>query len=159
AVQLVEGMRRYTEAEEERDETGREASRQPFGRQRGADHDVAEVPERVRPVDQRHVVAPPARPQRVVGRSHAPMLAQPMTLSADLRGVADVAVAYAGPEEELSAVIPTEAAGGTRVYLCAYTAGEAKSWLALDADRAPVRDRRVLRDAVSIAAMVELAEE
>jgi len=82
-----------------------------------------------------------------------------MTLSADLRRVADVAVAYAGPEEELSAVIPTETAGGRRVYLCAYTAGEAKSWLALDADRAPVRDRRVLRDAVSIAAMVELAEE
>jgi hypothetical protein len=82
-----------------------------------------------------------------------------MALSHDLRRVADVAVAYAGPDEELSAVIPTEAVGGERVYLCAYTAGDRKSWLALDSAGAPVRDRRVLRDAVSIAGMVELAEE
>jgi hypothetical protein len=82
-----------------------------------------------------------------------------MALSDDLRRIADVAVAYAGPDEELSAVIPTEAVGGERVYLCAYAAGERKSWLALDAAGAPVHDRRVLRDAVSIAGMVELAEE
>ena len=82
-----------------------------------------------------------------------------MALAHDLRRIADVAVAYAGPDEELSAVIPTEAVGGERVYLCAYTAGERKSWLALDAGGAPVHDRRVLRDAVSIAGMVELAEE
>ena len=82
-----------------------------------------------------------------------------MALSDDLRRIADVAVAIAADDEELSAVIPTEAAAGGRVYLCAYTAGDRKSWLALDADRAPVRDRRALRDAVSIAAMCELAEE
>jgi len=82
-----------------------------------------------------------------------------MTLSHDLRRAADVAVAHAGPEEELAAIIPTDSAGAGRVYLCAYTAGEAKSWLALDADRAPIRNRRVLRDAVLIAAMCELAEE
>ena len=82
-----------------------------------------------------------------------------MALSDDLRRIADIAVAYAGPDEELSAVIPTEAVGGERVYLCAYTADERKSWLALDASGAPVHDRRVLRDAVSIAGMVELAEE
>jgi hypothetical protein len=82
-----------------------------------------------------------------------------LTLSKDLRRIADVAVAYAGPDEELSAVIPTEAAGGARVYLIAYTSGEEKSWLAFDDDRKPVHDRRVLRDAVSIAAMCELAEE
>lgn len=82
-----------------------------------------------------------------------------MALSDDLRRIADVAVAYAADDEELSAVIPTEAAAGGRVYLCAYAAGERKSWLALDGDRAPVHDRRVLRDAVSIAAMCELAEE
>jgi hypothetical protein len=82
-----------------------------------------------------------------------------MALTHDLRRIADVAVAYAGPDEELSAVIPTEAVGGERVYVCAYTAGERKSWLALEAGGAPVHDRRVLRDAVSIAGMVELAEE
>jgi hypothetical protein len=82
-----------------------------------------------------------------------------MALTDDLRRIADVAVAYAGPDEELSAVIPTEPVGGERVYLCAYTAGERKSWLALDGGGAPVLDRRVLRDAISIAGMVELAEE
>ena len=56
-------------------------------------------------------------------------------------------------------MIPTEAAGGRRVYLCAFVSGEAKTWLAFDADGEPVRDRRVLRDAISIACMCELAEE
>jgi hypothetical protein len=82
-----------------------------------------------------------------------------MALSDDLRLIADAAVSHAGPGEEVSAVIPTEPAGGERVYLIAYTAGEEKSWLALDGEGRPVEDRRVLRDAVSIAGMVELAEE
>jgi hypothetical protein len=82
-----------------------------------------------------------------------------MALSDDLRLIADAAVSHAGPGEEVSAVIPTEPAGGERVYLIAYTAGEEKSWLALDGEGRPVDDRRVLRDAVSIAGMVELAEE
>jgi hypothetical protein len=82
-----------------------------------------------------------------------------MALTDDLRRAADVAVAWAGPDEELSAVIPTEPAGSARVYLCAFSAGEQKTWLALDAAGAPVTDRRILRDAVSIAGMVELAEE
>jgi hypothetical protein len=82
-----------------------------------------------------------------------------MALSDDLRRVADAAVGHAGPGEELSAVIPTEPFDGVPIYLCAFTAGEAKSWLALDADGLPVHDRRRLRDAVSIAAICELAEE
>src|SRR5205807_4339553 len=77
----------------------------------------------------------------------------------DLRLIADAAVGYAGPGEELSAVIPTEPLGGSRVYLCAFTTGDSKTWVALGADGSPVRDRRLLRDAVSIAAMCELAEE
>jgi len=87
------------------------------------------------------------------------MLAQPMALSDDLRRAADAAVRYVGDDEELSAVIPTEPLGEERVYLCAFTAGERKSWVALDAEGNAVRDRRVLRDAVSIAAMCELAED
>jgi hypothetical protein len=82
-----------------------------------------------------------------------------VALTDDLRRIAEAAVARAGEDEEVSAVIPTEPAGGRRVYLVAYTAGERKTWLALDADGLPVTDRRVLRDAVSIAAMCELAEE
>jgi hypothetical protein len=82
-----------------------------------------------------------------------------MALSDDLRRIAEAAVAHAGEEEEVSAVIPTEPLGGHRVYLVAYTAGERKSWLALDDGGLPVTNRRALRDAVSIAAMCELAEE
>jgi hypothetical protein len=82
-----------------------------------------------------------------------------MALTDDLRRIADVAVAHAGPDEELSAVIPTEPANAGRVYLVAYASGETKTWLALDDDGRSVTDRRRLRDAVSIAAMCELAEE
>ena len=82
-----------------------------------------------------------------------------MALSDDLRRAADVAVGYAGPSEELSAVIPTEPLDGVRIYLCAFTDADSKSWVALDGDGRPLHDRRVLRDAVSIAAMCELAEE
>lgn len=82
-----------------------------------------------------------------------------MPLDDDLRRIAEVAVGFAEGGEELTAVIPTEPLGGQRVYLCAYSAGERQSWLAFDAHGVPVTDRRALRDAVSIAAMCELAEE
>lgn len=82
-----------------------------------------------------------------------------MALTDDLRLVADAAIEYAVPGEDLSAVIPTEPADGVRVYLCAFSRGEEQTWVALDAGGEAVSDRRVLRDAVSIAAMCELAEE
>src|SRR5689334_7431808 len=82
-----------------------------------------------------------------------------MGLGDDLRRIAEVAVAFAEPGEELTAVIPTEPYVGRRVYLCAFADGEEKSWVALDEEGSPVADRRLLRDAVSIAAMCELAEE
>src|SRR5581483_981046 len=82
-----------------------------------------------------------------------------MALTDDLRRIAEAAGGHAGEDEEVSAVIPTEPAGGQRVYLVAYTAGERQAWLALDAEGRPVTDRRVLRDAVSIAGMCELAED
>jgi hypothetical protein len=46
-----------------------------------------------------------------------------------------------------------------RVYLCAYRDGEETSWLVLSADASPVEDRSLVRDAVSIAALYELAGE
>jgi hypothetical protein len=82
-----------------------------------------------------------------------------MGLGDDLRRIAEVAVVFAGPNEEITAVIPTEPHPGRRVYLCAFADGEAKSWIAFDGEGEPVTDRRLLRDAVSIAAMCELAEE
>jgi hypothetical protein len=82
-----------------------------------------------------------------------------MALSDDLRRIAEVAVGFAGPGEDLSAVIPTEPVGGRRVYLCAFTDGDSTSWIAIDGGGSVVHDRRVVRDAVSIAGMCELAEE
>ncbi len=83
-----------------------------------------------------------------------------MGLSEELSRIAEAAEAFAFPGEELAALIPAEPGEGARVYLCAFgEGGEAKSWLALDAEGRPVSDRALVRDAVSIAALCELAEE
>ena len=83
-----------------------------------------------------------------------------MGLSEDLARIAEVARPYAAPGEALAAIIPVEPAGGVRIYLCAYGDGDGRrSWLALGGEGRPVRDRRLVREAVSIAAMCELAEE
>ena len=82
-----------------------------------------------------------------------------MGLSEDLDRIAEAARAYAEPDEELSAVLPAEPASGLRVYLCAYGHSGTSSWLALDDAGQPVRDRALVRDSVSIAAMCEIAEE
>ena len=83
-----------------------------------------------------------------------------MALSDDLRRIADAAVRYAGPDEDLAGIVTAEPASGVRVYLCAYAvAGEPRTWLALDRDGQPVESRSLLRDALSIAALCELAEE
>ena len=83
-----------------------------------------------------------------------------MGLSEDLERIGEAARAHAGPGEEVLGVIPVEPAEDLRVYLCAYGAtGEEQSWLALDAEGRPVDQRRLLRDAVAIAALCEVAEE
>ena len=82
-----------------------------------------------------------------------------MALEDELEAIAERARAHAADGEELAAVIPAEPAEGVRVYLCAFAAGDARSWLALNADARPLTDRSLLRDAVSIAAMCELADE
>jgi hypothetical protein len=80
-------------------------------------------------------------------------------LSEDLDAIAAAAGTFADDGEELAAVIPAEPAPGQRVYLCAFTSGGDRSWLALDGDGMPVVDLDALRSAVSIAALCELAEE
>jgi hypothetical protein len=81
-----------------------------------------------------------------------------MALDRELRRIAEVAVTYAREGEELAGIIPAEPAVG-RLYVCAYRDGEETSWLVLTADGSPVEDRSLVRDAVSIAALYELAEE
>jgi hypothetical protein len=81
-------------------------------------------------------------------------------LQVELDAVAAAAAVLAAPGEALSGVIPTEPEPGRRVYLCAFEGEDtARTWVALDGDGRPLRDRRLVRDAVSIAALCELAEE
>jgi len=57
-------------------------------------------------------------------------------------------------------VLPIEPAGGERLYLCAFVGPTGlHTWLALDEHGEPVTDRKRVRDAASIAALVEVAEE
>jgi hypothetical protein len=81
-----------------------------------------------------------------------------MTLADEIDTARRAAAGFAEEGEEVVGVVPAEPARGDRVYLCAY-AGRERRWLAFDDDGRPVSDRRTVRDAVSIAAMCELAEE
>jgi hypothetical protein len=83
----------------------------------------------------------------------------PVTLEDELSAAGEAAREQTADGEELVAVIPTEPGTGARVYLCAYQRGEERAWLAFDVSRRPVADRVLVRDAVAIAAMCELAEE
>ena len=83
-----------------------------------------------------------------------------MGLVDDLERIAEAARGLAGAGEELAAVIPTEPSGGLRVYLCTYGAGEERAaWIALDDAGEPISDRALVRDAVSVAALCEIADE
>ena len=107
--------------------------------------------------------------------------AGPVTLAEELARIAEIAQGLATEAERVLAVLPTEAQRGRRVYLCAF-GGEGnrpetdtpetdmpetdtpesdtpETWIALDAAGEAVVERRAVRDAVSIAAMCELAEE
>jgi len=87
--------------------------------------------------------------------------ADAVALADELERIAARAAVEAGPAERVAAVLATEPARGRRIYLCAFERpdGRNRSWLALDAVGAPVADRADVRDAVSIAALCELAEE
>jgi len=76
----------------------------------------------------------------------------------ELELVIAAAADLAGPDEALSAVIPTEPRPGGRIYLCAFD-GPARTWAAVDGGGRLVTERVVVREAVSIAALCELAEE
>jgi len=83
-----------------------------------------------------------------------------VTLLADLERIAMLAEGFAPADGAVSAVLPTEPTPGLRSYLCAFeTPDGARSWLVLDGEGAAVVDRRDIKDAVSIAALCEIAEE
>ena len=75
-----------------------------------------------------------------------------MTLAEELEQVA----ATAGAD----AVLAAEPHPGERIYVCAFEEGDGgRSWLAFDRDGRPVDERQRVREAVSILALCELAEE
>jgi hypothetical protein len=81
-------------------------------------------------------------------------------LSDDVRRIAAAAERFAGDGERVEAVLPAEPAVGGRVYLVAFSSnGATRSWLALDGDHDPVTSRERVRDAVSITALCEIAED
>jgi hypothetical protein len=81
-----------------------------------------------------------------------------MGLEEDIAAMRTAAARHAVTSEAVVGVVPTEA-GGARVYLCAFEGENGSAWLALDGKGDPVTDRSLVRDAVSIAALCELAEE
>jgi hypothetical protein len=78
----------------------------------------------------------------------------------DVSRIAAAAASYAWPGEQVGAVLAVELDAGDRLYLCAFTGADPQqSWLALDDGGSPIRDRKRVRDAASIAALCEVAEE
>jgi hypothetical protein len=83
-----------------------------------------------------------------------------VALSDDVGRIAVAAAAYARGGEEVAAVVAVEPHPGERLYLCAFGDGDGtQSWLALTDDGAPVTSRNRVRDAASVAALCEVAEE
>jgi hypothetical protein len=81
-----------------------------------------------------------------------------MTVAEDVARIASCAAAFAGPGEEVAGVLVAETLG-RRVYLCAFESAEGHAWLALGDDAQPLTDRRLVREAASLAALCEVAEE
>ena len=82
-----------------------------------------------------------------------------MALQDDLQQIALTASGYAEDGEELAGILTAEPSPGIRIYLCAYRAGEQHSWLALNESGRPVGDRELVRQAASLVALSEVAEE
>src|SRR4029079_6559468 len=81
-----------------------------------------------------------------------PSYVAPMTVAAELGRLA----AASGAD----AVLAAEPHSGERVYVCAFEEGDGgRTWLAVDGEGEPIPERQRVRDAVSILALCELAEE
>jgi hypothetical protein len=82
-----------------------------------------------------------------------------MALSDDLERIAAAAASFASEGERVSGVVAAEPLGFGRIYPCTSEHGEARAWLALDDEGKPVESRQAVREAASLAALCELAEE
>jgi hypothetical protein len=83
-----------------------------------------------------------------------------MGLREELGRVAELARHFAAPGETLAGILAAEPEPSARVYLCAFVDETGmRSWVALDAEGEAITSRAAVREAVSIAALCELAEE
>jgi hypothetical protein len=82
-----------------------------------------------------------------------------VSLERDVERAEEAARTHARGGERVAAVMPAEPTPGVRVYLAAFESGDDLEYLLLDADGCPVSDRRLVRDAVSVIALSERAEE
>jgi hypothetical protein len=82
-----------------------------------------------------------------------------MALADDLERIARAAAALASPGERVTGIVAVQPLGQPLLYLCAYEAGETRSWLLLDGDERPVLSRGTVRDAAQLAALCEVADE
>jgi hypothetical protein len=83
-----------------------------------------------------------------------------VALSEDVSRIAGVAAQHRAPGQQVVAVLTVETASGERVYLAAFADGDGQQdWLAFDHDGIPVTSRERVREAASIAALVEIAED
>ena len=82
-----------------------------------------------------------------------------MRLSEELSRIADAAAEFSEAGEAVVGVVAAEPASRDRIYLCAFVGERGRSWLALDAGGRAVESRVLVREAVSIAALCELAGE
>ena len=82
-----------------------------------------------------------------------------MTLADELERVAAAAAPFSHEGETVDAVLAAEPTQGGRVYLCAFRRVDEISWLVLDAEGAPITDKERVREAASLVALSELAEE
>jgi hypothetical protein len=81
-------------------------------------------------------------------------------VSDDVMRIAAAAATHAAPGQEVTAVLAIESPLGERIYLAAFgDAAGNHEWLALTDDGAPVTSRERVREAASIAALVEVAED
>jgi hypothetical protein len=81
-----------------------------------------------------------------------------MTAAEDVARVAEAAAGFAEPGEEVAGVLVAETLG-RRVYLCVFESVAGRVWLGLDGDGEPLTDRRLVREAASLAALCVVAEE
>ena len=85
-----------------------------------------------------------------------------MALQDDLGRIAGAAAVHAGDGEGVVGVLACEPRPGSvgRVYLCALGAPDGpRGWVAVDDEARPLSDRTLVRDAVAITALCEVAAE